>query len=136
MRLAAMIASGTIATSLAAPRVAQAYRSASHAETVAMIKAARPHRPHEAERTMCVIADISTVNSSYGAWEYDLSVAPACFPSYLAYGVVIEHKSKGRWKVVWEGNSPRKVTVAHKIVADLMAGLSLQVVPERAAPHA
>jgi len=128
----ALIAGATIAT-LGMPAVAQAHRPATSAEKSAMMYHAGSRIDHlsakevdapSSEPLKCGIADVSTVDKSWGGWTFNSAMFTAC-QRWAADGVVLEHKIGGRWFVIAEGSSfttlPAKLS--RKVFLDVTSGL-------------
>jgi hypothetical protein len=120
---------------LVAPAAAQAHRPASTAEKSAMMYHAGSHYDHLSAKQVdapasyplkCAIADVSTLNKNWGAWEFNGKMynMTAC-RKYASNGYVIEHKIGSRWYVVTEASTAEPVPgVPRNVFRDLFAGLS------------
>jgi hypothetical protein len=126
------------------PAVASAHRSATKAETSAMIYTASGRywadlnvtEPRSAP-LRCFRADISTaVNGSrWGAWTWSTYATTHGRQCRIANGIAIEHKIGDQWYVFWEGSAGYPPThkqrlgtrtlmpVPRAVAKDLLSGL-------------
>jgi hypothetical protein len=120
---------------LVAPTVAQAHRPASTAQKSAMMYHAGSHYDHLSAKQVdapssyplrCAIADVSTLNRSWGGWAFNGNMynVSAC-RKWASNGDVIEHKIGSRWYVVAEGSTLQTIPgVSRKVLRDVVAGLT------------
>jgi hypothetical protein len=88
------------------PTVALAHRRATKDERTAVLTAVvKQHQLSKAQAT-CQTVTISTVNQSYAALTWPKKLSKACM-QVAANGVIIEHRSTGRWRFVTVGSSFR-----------------------------
>jgi hypothetical protein len=119
------------------PAAAAAHRKATRAEKAAMVYHAGSHYGHLTAKQVdepknyplkCAEADIATVvkGSTWGAWAPNSRTYHERACKRWAFNAwVIEHKIRGRWYVIAEGDLlPYHVPhVPHRIAKDLITGL-------------
>lgn len=130
-----LIATAVAAAILALPAVAQAHRPPSRAEKSAMMYHAGSHYHHLSAKQVdastsyplkCAIADVSTLNKSWGGWAFNgkMYKVKEC-RKWASNGDVIEHKIGSRWYVVTEGSAIGPVRgIPRKVLLDVVDGLS------------
>lgn len=111
-KYAALIGTALLAA-LFWPAVASAHRTATKAETSAMIYTASGRYYGNLNVAVprsvplrCFTADISTVSNGagWGAWTWSTYAVAHGQQCHIANGVTIGHKIGNRWYVVWEGS--------------------------------
>jgi hypothetical protein len=120
-----------LAAIMVAAPAALAHRLASNAERAAMLyhpgnRTGSPGPVAEPKSfpARCALADIATVvkGSQWGGYTFN-SHAAGC-SRFGFNGVVVEHKIRGRWYVLWEGSDGTPSNVPRSIFTDISKGLA------------
>ena len=98
-----VIAASLLAIALI-PAVAFAHRRATKTERAAILAAVVKQGQLSSAQAACQVVTISTVNQQYAATTWPRKLSRAC-QRVAANGVIIEHKTAGRWKFVAAGSS-------------------------------
>jgi hypothetical protein len=109
----------TVALVIAAafPAAAFAHRAASHAEQVAIARAAGEKRTP----LRCLGIDVSTVNGKYAGLTFNARGGSSC-ARFGFNGIAVLHKTGTGWHQIWAG-SEGSPPIAKPIFTDISAGL-------------
>jgi glucose/arabinose dehydrogenase len=86
------------------PATALAHRRATKTERRTILAAIVKQRQLTQPQAACQVVTISTVNQSYASATWPAKLSKAC-QRVAANGVIIEHRTKGRWRFVTVGSS-------------------------------
>jgi glucose/arabinose dehydrogenase len=86
------------------PAAALAHRRATKAERHAVLAAIVRQRQLSGSQAACQVVTISTVNQAYASATWPAKLSKTC-QRVAANGVIIEHRTKGRWRFVTVGSS-------------------------------
>jgi hypothetical protein len=86
------------------PAAALAHRPATKAERTTILAAIVRQRQLTRAQAGCQVVTISTVNHNYASATWPAKLSKAC-QRVAANGVIIEHRTSGRWRFVTVGSS-------------------------------